>query len=799
MASAPPVPPRPYSPTSSRPNPHPQHQQYPGPPPPLPPLPADLRTQTQRYNTPSPYEYAESPPHFENPMIAPRPHRLNPSIPANMAQRLDDQVYQHQQFQTQPQLQSQPQFQSQPQLPPQLQSPSQPQTQSPWATQWSTAPAPSLADVTQSIANLNINLAMPPPPAQLQPQSAPAGPIPAPAPGVVAASGTGAAGLPSLTAPLPNLTQLDQACTAIQSPTHDPALKIAWCRDILFLVERARDPPGPQSDPPVGAIAIADPVLKRLSGVAVQMVLGMASQGGAQGQGGGKLAPHVAEAIYHRAMLTATGAFPQLIGHNPRTAFRDFEAAARGGYPAAWFRLGRDYENFNDHAHAKECFERGVRYGVESCIYRMGMAHLLGQLSLPPNPTLALPLLHRSATLASLNCPQPAYVFSLLLSSSFTSLPTPLLPTAFAPFIPAGSSPTLEARKHLERAAYLHFGAAQYKIGHAYEFAEPPWGFDPVLSVMYYELASRAGEAEADMALSKWFLCGSTGAATGGDPSSTTGGFEKDEGLALVFAEKAARKGLASAEFAMGYYAEVGVGQGRDLEGAVRWYKKAAAQGNTDAADRLTALSSPSATALSRQEHDTITEAKLTRRRTQAALKSQTQPLSPPWEGKTFPSMQQLSTEGRTATQGAGQNRRNDGRLVVDVIRKNSMAAGYVPPAQPPFPQPHSAAPSQGGGGGQGRRYDWSDPQTPVSASSLVQPPRRSESPGRLPGVPGGKPVTGAGIGANPIPAPHAAHAGVTGGGGGTPGGAGGGKKPQTFAEMGFHGAKADEKECVIM
>ncbi|KAF9033394.1 hypothetical protein BJ165DRAFT_1410453 [Panaeolus papilionaceus] len=528
MASAPPVPPRPYSPASSRPNPHPQHQQYPGPPPPLPPLPADLRTQTQRYNTPSPYEYAESPPHFENPMIAPRPHRLNPSIPANMAQRLDDQVYQHQQvpppppqlqqqqfqappqqqqyaappppqqqyqapppqqnysytspapsqlppqlqpqlqpqsqFQSQPQLQSQsqPQFQSQPQLPPQLQSQSQsqPQTQSPWATQWSTAPAPSLADVTQSIANLNINLAMPPPPAQLQPQSAPAGPVPAPAPvpGVVAASGTGAAGLPSLTAPLPNPTQLDQACTAIQSPTHDPALKIAWCRDILFLVERARDPPGPQSDPPVGAIAIADPVLKRLSAVAVQMVLGMAA-GGQQPAGGGKLAPHVAEAIYHRAMLTATGAFPQLIGHNPRTAFRDFEAAARGGYPAAWFRLGRDYENFNDHAHAKECFERGVRYGVESCIYRMGMAHLLGQLSLPPNPTLALPLLHRSATLASLNCPQPAYVFSLLLSS-FTSLPTPLLPTAFAPFIPPGSSPTLEARKHLERAAYLHLEGA---------------------------------------------------------------------------------------------------------------------------------------------------------------------------------------------------------------------------------------------------------------------------------------------------------------------------------------------------
>ena len=46
------------------------------------------------------------------------------------------------------------------------------------------------------------------------------------------------------------------------------------------------------------------------------------------------------------------------------------------------------------------------------------------------------------------------------------------------------------------------------------------------------------------MALSKWFWCGAEGA------------FDKDENLAFTFAEKAARKGLPSAEFAMGYYKE---------------------------------------------------------------------------------------------------------------------------------------------------------------------------------------------------------------------------------------------------
>ena len=195
----------------------------------------------------------------------------------------------------------------------------------------------------------------------------------------------------------------------------------------------------------------------------------------------------------------------------------------------------------------------------------------MGQLNLQANPNLAMPRLHRAATLASARVPQPAYIFALLLLNEFPSLPGPLPSSVFSPFIPQGSDPILEARKHLERAAYLGFAPAQYKLGHAYEFAQPPFPFDPLLSVQYYSLASQQGEVEADMALSKWFLCGS---GTGEDGVPDEGGFEKDEGLAYTFAEKAARKGLPSAEFAMGYYAEVGVGGPKDLSTAIKWYTK---------------------------------------------------------------------------------------------------------------------------------------------------------------------------------------------------------------------------------
>src|ERR1700721_1944410 len=121
----------------------------------------------------------------------------------------------------------------------------------------------------------------------------------------------------------------------------------------------------------------------------------------------------------------------------------------------------------------------------------MGMANLMGQLDLPRSFEKALPLLNRAATLATLDVPQPAYIYALLLLNEFNPVAVPA--QLFLPLIPPSSSAPLEARRHLERAAYLHFAPAQYKIGHAYEFAQPPFPFDALLSVRYYSLAGQRG------------------------------------------------------------------------------------------------------------------------------------------------------------------------------------------------------------------------------------------------------------------------------------------------------------------
>lgn len=362
---------------------------------------------------------------------------------------------------------------------------------------------------------------------------------------------------------------------------------------------------GAKSKDDVSGSKISDPDLVRLTDMAIQHIINIAGNAVA----GGSIPRFVAEALFLRGGLYSTGSFPNYLQKDPRLAFKDYETAARAGYNPAWFKLGRDYESVGDLGKAKECFDLGVSLGETGSLYRLGMANLLGQLNIPKNPQLAIKLLRQAADQADLDTPQPAYVFGMLLLGQFdqVDLPIPLIMSTLPPASQQNPDPRQsEAKRRIERAAYLAFAPAQYKLGWAYEYAKINCSFDPLLSVQYYSLASQQGETEADMALSKWFLCGSDGA------------FEKDEVLAVTFAEKAAKKGLAAAEFAMGYYCEVGIGGPKDLTAAKKWYQRAVAHKNPEAAGRLQALSQPAPEMLSRAEHDRLTNDTLVRKRTSA-------------------------------------------------------------------------------------------------------------------------------------------------------------------------------------
>ena len=226
-------------------------------------------------------------------------------------------------------------------------------------------------------------------------------------------------------------------------------------------------------------------------------------------------------------------------------------------------------------------------------------------MNLDQDPKRAIPLLRQAAERANLEQPNPAYVFGMILAGEYDHVsidPALLISSTNKP-------PAIEAKEFLERAAYYLYPPALYKMGLNHEFALQGCQFDPLLSIQYYSKASELGEFEADMALSKWFLCGHEGA------------FAKDERLAFTFAEKAARGNLPSAEFALGYYYEVGVGGTIDLNLAKKWYGRAAEHGNDESASRLAALED--AHPMSRDQHDDLVGDRLVRRRTQAKNDSQ--------------------------------------------------------------------------------------------------------------------------------------------------------------------------------
>ena len=148
------------------------------------------------------------------------------------------------------------------------------------------------------------------------------------------------------------------------------------------------------------------------------------------------------------------------------------------------------------------------------------------------------------------------------------------------------------ARYNIEKAAYLGFAKAQTKMGAAYELCQLGCDFDPALSLHYNHLASKQGEPEADMAVSKWFLCGHEGL------------FSKNEELAFTYAQRAAQIGLPTAEFAMGYFYEVGISVPANIQEARKWYNKAAEHGNKDAIGRIDGISRSKT--LSKKDHEDV-------------------------------------------------------------------------------------------------------------------------------------------------------------------------------------------------
>ncbi|KAK6083824.1 hypothetical protein SCUP234_03683 [Seiridium cupressi] len=128
------------------------------------------------------------------------------------------------------------------------------------------------------------------------------------------------------------------------------------------------------------------------------------------------------------------------------------------------------------------------------------------------------------------------------------------------------------------QAAELGHPEANFRMGDAYEHGKLNCPKDPALSVHFYTGAAERGHAAAMMGLCAWYMVGA-------EPI-----LEKDEEEAYEWARRSADLGFVKAEYAVGYFTEMGIGCRRDILEANVWYVKAADSGDERAKLRLAAI-----------------------------------------------------------------------------------------------------------------------------------------------------------------------------------------------------------------
>jgi TPR repeat protein len=309
-----------------------------------------------------------------------------------------------------------------------------------------------------------------------------------------------------------------------------------------------------------------------------------------QGVGLGK--PAYADAQFFLANCLGNGSLGLQVDHEK--AYNLYVQASKQNHSSATYRTAVCNEvgagTRRDHARAVLFYRKASALGDTAGMYKLGMILLNGLLGQQRNPKEAFAWLKRAASQADEDNPHALHELGLL----YEKAPPPNAPGSLSSIVPYDPA---QARDLFTQAGQLGYPPSQFKLGTCYEYGSLTCPVDPRRSIAWYTRAAERADAESELALSGWYLTGSDGV------------LKQSDSEAYLWARRAANKGLPKAEYAVGYYSEVGIGVKQDLEEAKRWYMRAAgtsppllslaivltkrwmiAQGNKRAMQRLTEL-----------------------------------------------------------------------------------------------------------------------------------------------------------------------------------------------------------------
>lgn len=245
-------------------------------------------------------------------------------------------------------------------------------------------------------------------------------------------------------------------------------------------------------------------------------------------------------------------------------AFSLFVAASKHGHAESGYRTALCYEFGwgcrKDYAKAVQFFRAAASKNHPGAATRLGKACLTGDMGLQGKYREGVKWLKRASESADYQYNNAPYELGLLHETGYGD-------DIF--------KDEIYAVQLFTQAAELGHPMAALKLGEAYEHGLLRCPKDAALSVHYYNCAAQADIPEAMMNLCAWYMVGA-------EPV-----LEKDENEAYEWAKKAAEHGLPKAEYACGYFTEMGIGCRRDPLEANVWYVKAADHGDERAKQRI--------------------------------------------------------------------------------------------------------------------------------------------------------------------------------------------------------------------
>lgn len=252
-----------------------------------------------------------------------------------------------------------------------------------------------------------------------------------------------------------------------------------------------------------------------------------------------------------------------LIGlkEDPKEAFQLYTSAAKKGHAQAAYRVAVCHElgyekgggTRRDPVKAMYWYKEAALRGDTPAMYKFAIILLKGLLGQRRDPREAVRWLKRAAERADEENPHALHELGLLYENAS----------------PPSDSIVQDEKYALQlftQAAELGYKFSEYRLGSAFEYGTLGCPIDPRQSIDWYKRAAVQEEHQSELGLSGWYLTGSDGI------------LQQSDIEAYLWARKAASSGWAKAEYAMGYFTEVGIGCAANQEEAKKWYRRAASE-----------------------------------------------------------------------------------------------------------------------------------------------------------------------------------------------------------------------------